>query len=1074
MKNSHIRLILPLLLLIPAVSVCTAFAAEPNGAVLPLPPKESSAPTRSGVVPVPVHIPQKHNTLLVAAPQFTAPKPPQAADVPAQPQQPLPPKILPNVPAAAPVITAPNIVLTHRLQTLTPAAFEQKMLDKLGSRFVAVRNKDNTGSLSIYQLPVQNDNSIELAIDRQNKTVTVTGSPSRSDAVVQIVRLLDTTDESEFMPLQKPNLVAVRHIAQVVNQETQRGTGTAAGAAPELSSGSVLGPVQIDVIDGLDTMVIKGSPKDVQVIQNLLRQLETMSLEHEPVIELVPLKNADSFRVGRLVQQLYAQVYLARRGNVTILPLIKPNTILMIGKDESIKAAKELLLKLDTAVPADANFQIFRLNHAAAATLATQITQSFTGRPGYGNGLETQISIVADYRTNALIVQGSPRDLVEVAAMIQQLDADGSNITNLYKTFPLKNAVATELATTLQNAFSDTGTTSGAASFGNAAASGTTNRGAMVTLGKVDKDGNVIRSSMLYDVKITADTRSNTVIVKAPQETMPLIAALITQLDQLPSAESQLKVFTLVNGDAYTLTTMLQNLFSSGTTSGGGFGGTTSTQSNQMAVVRPGIDENDSTLVGVRFYAEVRTNSIVACGTAGELVAVEALLLRLDAENTNNRQVMMLKLVNTPAEEIAPILQQYVENERQLEIQNSTTLLPQSPLEQYRKQINVVAEPIGNYLIVSTTPRYYNQVRKIVRELDERPMMAAIQVLIAEVRLTNSRDIGVELGLQDSLFFDRSLPGTTEGSLIPGFLFGDASQGLPQGNVRSGTVGTQGITGLGVNRSPASGIGGFTFSASSESVSVLVRALETQSRLRVLSTPNLVTMHNKRASVLVGQKVPFVSGVNTTNGTAQSQTEWNEVGTILDITPRIMPDGMIAMAVYVEKSSMGSEADGVPLYTSGTGANPTVIRQAKINKANAQTTVSAMDGQTVVFAGLITEQKETVTNSVPFLNKIPVVKHFFEYNSTHCERSELLIVMTPTIIRSREDMELLKQQETSRMQWCINDVVKLTGNTSMRLRSDEWQQNDIPLHKAEPVILDEHQLPSEHKVPVPTLAPVIQ
>jgi type II secretory pathway component GspD/PulD (secretin) len=251
---------------------------------------------------------------------------------------------------------------------------------------------------------------------------------------------------------------------------------------------------------------------------------------------------------------------------------------------------------------------------------------------------------------------------------------------------------------------------------------------------------------------------------------------------------------------------------------------------------------------------------------------------------------------------------------------------------------------------------------------------------------------------------------------------------------------------------------------------MLIRALETQDKIRVLSRPQLVTLHNLRAQIHVGQDVPFVSGTSATNGTTQSQTEWRQVGTILDITPRIMPDGMVSMAVLIERSSMGSEADGVPLYESG----GTLIKQPKVNSTNAQTTINAHDGQTVVFAGLISEQKETVNRSVPVLNKIPLVRHAFEYDSTVNQRSELLIILTPTIIRKREDLELLKQQETARMHWCINDVVKLTGNSNMRLRSDEWLPSEMNYRNAPPMILNESQLPPENKIPVPLLAPAVE
>ncbi|MDR0336678.1 MAG: hypothetical protein LBI18_06265, partial [Planctomycetaceae bacterium] len=677
-----------------------------------------------------------------------------------------------------------------------------------------------------------------------------------------------------------------------------------------------------------------------------------------------------------------------------------------------------------------------------------------------------------------LIVQANPRDIVEIANMILQLDSEGSEATNIVKTFPLKNAMASELATTLQNAIAGTGSgaTSAAGGFGGGlgAAGGSQNtrtRSPMLSIGTVDADGNLQRANILYDVRVVADTRSNMLIVTAPEKSMSLIEALIKQLDQLPSAESQIKVFTLVNGDAYTLTTVLTNLFAASAASGtgGGFGGGTQATS-QMATVRPGIEEGESTLVSVRFQTDPRTNSIIACGSAGDMTVVEALLIRLDEENMNNRKVMILKPLNSQASEIATIINNYAASERQLEIQNSSMYLPQSPQEQYRKEIICVADDITNSLIISTTPRYYDQVRTMVQELDERQLIVAIQVLIAEVQMSNGRDQGIEFGLQDSLLFDRSL--LSDGALAPGFLFGDPTQGLPLGAVRTGTVGTQGITSLGTGRSEG-GIGGFTFSASSESVSVLVRALETQGKLRVLSRPFLTTLHNTRATVKVGQDIPTVSGSETSSyaGNTNTTVDYREVGTILDIIPRITADGQIVMGIYVEKSSVGSITDGIPIMVSGGVA----LNAPKFNITNAQTTVSALDGQTIVFAGLITEQKETINRSIPGLNKIPVLKHFFEYNSVKCERSELLIVLTPTIIRSEADMQILRQQEASRMHWCINDVVKLTGDSKMKIRGDEWYPHEVPCIPAAAVILDESQLPSDDKVkqalPFPTFAP---
>ncbi|MDR0705375.1 MAG: hypothetical protein LBF88_10360 [Planctomycetaceae bacterium] len=1052
-----------------------------------------------------------------AIPTETVPSQPAipAETAPTLPVLPLPsptPHAVPATPTR--LIATEAITKNHRLQNVNSETFEQKLVEKLGKRFVPVRNVEASTNLSRFRLPVKDGTDVELSVDRQNGIITIIGSAPMVEGCLQIVRLLDSQENTEFIPIQQANRGTLRRTAQIINRETQKlaqnaptlqrnddqpsaafvppNTATPNAATsnnpaqnntatpnPVPTTAGIVGPVQIDIIDGMDEMVIIGQPRDVAAIRTILQQLETMSLEHEPIIELIPMQHADSYRISQMVQQLYLQVYAVRKGSITMLPLIKPNTILMVGKQESIDAAKELIAKLDTPVAPETEFQIFRLKNASSDALQTQIAQFYAGRVGVNQGLETQVNIVSDARTNALIVQANPRDMVEIANMIIQLDSDGSDATNIVKPFHLKNAMASELATTLQNAISGTTTATGGSygggygMFGGAmgGAQNSRTRSPMLSMETLDKDGNLQRANILYDVRVVADTRSNTLIVSAPEKSMSLIEALIKQLDQLPSAESQVKVFTLVNGDAYTLTTVLTQLFAqTSTTGGGGLGGGTQATS-QMATVRPGIEEGESTLVSVRFQTDPRTNSIIACGSAGDMTVVEALLIRLDEENMNNRKVMIIKPLNSQASEIATAINSYATSERQLEIQNSSMYLPQSPLEQYRKEIVCVADDVTNSLIISTTPRYYEQIRKMVQELDERPLMVAIQVLIAEVRLTNNRDRGIEIGLQDSLLFDRSLGDP----LSPGFLFADPAKGLPLGNVRSGTVGTQGITSLGTGRE-VQGIGGFTFSASSESVSVLVRALEEQGKLRVLSRPFLTTLHNTRATINVGQDIPTVAASGVSNnysnsGDINSTVEYKKVGTILDIIPRVTADGQIIMGVYIEKSSVGAITDGVPIMVSGGNA----LNAPKLNLTNAQTTVSAWDGQTVVFAGLITEQKETTNRSIPGLNKIPVLKHLFEYNSIKCERSELLIVLTPMIIRSERDMQIFRQQEASRMHWCINDVVKLTGNSKMKIRGDEWLPDEVPYIPAAPTILDESQLPSDEKVkqalPFPTFAP---
>ena len=229
----------------------------------------------------------------------------------------------------------------------------------------------------------------------------------------------------------------------------------------------------------------------------------------------------------------------------------------------------------------------------------------------------------------------------------------------------------------------------------------------------------------------------------------------------------------------------------------------------------------------------------------------------------------------------------------------------------------VVAEPVTNSLIVSATSRFYNEVLKLIEQLDQRPPMVMIDVLMAQITLTEDDEFGVQLGLQDSVLFNRSsaITSTTSGAgLAPGFAFNDQPLGNtinPNGN--PGLVGTQGLSDLGMGRTNSNlGFGGLVLSASSESVSVLLRALKQQGRVDILSRPTIMTLHNQPAYVQVGQVVPVVTTVSQTTAGTTSGTTSKNTGLVMQVIPRISPDGLVVMDIDVSTLQPGAHLAGNP------------------------------------------------------------------------------------------------------------------------------------------------------------------
>jgi type II secretion system protein D len=572
-------------------------------------------------------------------------------------------------------------------------------------------------------------------------------------------------------------------------------------------------------------------------------------------------------------------------------------------------------------------------------------------------------------------------------------------------------------------------------------------------------DGNqpgALKSAILSNARITADARANSLVVTAPVESMDLIADLIEQLDRAPDVEAEIKVFSMRNGDAVSLVQTLNALF--GTTEGGeqapgGFGG-------------------ENPLVQLQFSVDERTNSIIAVGSKSDLEVVYAILLQLDSGEVRERVTTVYRLKNASAEAVALALNNWLQSERQVE---QTAELAISPFEQIEREVIIVPELGSNSLIVSATPRYYKEISDLIDRLDERPPMVMIQVLIAEVTLNDTDEFGVELGLQDSLLFDRSLVDTnsflttttttqtqsqggatiatvTEQNVVnaqlnPGFNFNNApigNNGSSNVVANSGAVGAQGLSNFALGRvNDALGFGGFVFAASSSSVNVLLRALQEDRRLEVLSRPQIVALDGQPGYVLVGQRVPRIANTTINLGVQSNEVVYEDVGLILQVRPRVSPgpDGLVVMEIQAQKSQLGPLEDGIPISIAPGGD---VVRSPIIDTTEAVTTVSALSGQTIVLSGLLTKNSSSVHRRVPLISDIPLIGDFFRYDSVSERRTELLIILTPRVTYNEADVEMLKQVESSRMSWVLGDVIEMHGDANLRSRCDYWGEEDAP------------------------------
>ncbi len=1047
--------------------------------------------------------------------------PPPAAARGAQPQPqrqeasslPVPPPVkpIPTAPAsnAGPVPGAPLTVAPYRLANMTWREFEASLGQLLGGRIQteaarngeqvvvrlatpeglqAVIRVDRPANQILFERTTQAAAWRQLAVALDTAKVSAPGElqmvplrnadPNKVQTAVSLMRSGDLGEASDggSNALRKRTSWNGQMLAKVFQENGQPlqarpaadqppagdPANAEAGEAIGEDAAGLLGPVQIEFLEGLDVIIIRGRKRDVERVQKLIAEIEAISSETQPVVEVHRLKHINGESAVALVTELYEESLAARQGQVSIRALVEPNAVLLIGRKESIQSVIDLITKLDQPATDTDSFTIIRLKYIAAITAEQTIRNFFVNVPGSDEtprpGLGTKVKVIADYRTNSLIVQASPRDLGEIRRLVESIDAKESDTSTEIRVFRLKNALAIDLAEALLGAIrgeigSSTTTQpqvpgAGGGGGGNQTQSQVLRPASSLEFKTVDPEsGKLIRSGIMDDVQVTADPNINALLVRAPPESMELIAALIKELDQLPDMEALIKVFTVVNSDATNLAGMLQSLFGQQITAGqgnvNGIFGITQPQAVQSA--------GEGSLVPLTFAVDVRTNSIIASGSASDLSVVETLLLRLDEADIATRQLTVVRLKNAPALDVANSITTFLTSQRDLIQQQLLFNQAISPYEQIEREVIVVPEIVTNSLIVSATPLYYDEIMQVIKELDFRPPMVMVQVLIAEVALDDAFELGVELGLQDSLLFDRGLAGTAR---TPGFNFLDENQftttgnpGLPNSDTdfaRENLAG-QALSALGVGRAsslPGVGYGGLVLSAANESINILVRALEQEGRLQVLSRPQVMALNNQQAFVQVGADVSRITGTTITNGIVQNNIQDIETGLILRIQPLINDDGVIVMDIDAERSSVGSIQDGTVV---GTNAQGDPIVSPPINRTTAQTTISAKSGQTVVFAGLMTSDRAEVERKVPFIGDVPFLGNLFRYDSSLVKKTELLIIMTPHIIADDEDYETIKMMESQRMTWCLGDVASIHGEVGLMSNGCLFCAEDIPV-----------------------------
>ncbi len=313
---------------------------------------------------------------------------------------------------------------------------------------------------------------------------------------------------------------------------------------------------------------------------------------------------------------------------------------------------------------------------------------------------------------------------------------------------------------------------------------------------------------------------------------------------------------------------------------------------------------------------------------------------------------------------------------------------------------SVYADVGMNALIINAPPPVYRQLKAVIAKLDVRRPQVYVEALIAEVNATKAAQLGVQW---------QAAGGSAGGNnaLFGGSNFGSGGSNIInlQAAIASGNAGT--AIASGTLPSPGLNIGLLHKIAGVTTLGLLANFLQSDVGANILSEPNLMTLDNETAKIVVGQNVPFLTGsysqAGTTSGTVNPfQTyQRQDVGLTLKIRPQITAGGVIKMQVYQEVSSIASASNPGGIITK---------------KRSIDTTVLVDSGQTIVLGGLMQNEVDRNNSKVPGLGDIPVLGLLFGAKSHTAAKTDLMVFLRPVIVRTQGEGSAVSEQRYRKMQ----------------------------------------------------------
>ncbi|MFQ5697482.1 MAG: type II secretion system secretin GspD [Myxococcota bacterium] len=538
---------------------------------------------------------------------------------------------------------------------------------------------------------------------------------------------------------------------------------------------------------------------------------------------------------------------------------------------------------------------------------------------------------------------------------------------------------------------------------------------------KAEAITNTLRPLVSKDANMVAYAPTNTIILTDASTNVRRLLTIISQID-VASYQERIKVIPIQFADASALAAHLDQIFS---------GGAAPARRTPRVRGRAPAAARAATAISVfgeagrpRFITDERTNSIIVIASQATIRRVGELIELLDFQRKGSGRIHVVRLQNADAEEMAQTLASLTGGGAgggaagAAGGQAGAPALQTGLVAQLQGGIRLTADAPTNSLIVQATAEGFRALRDVIEALDTKRPQVMVEALIMEVNLDNKADLGAGVlfqGLINGREDSRVVFGSDTGSTAIGG-GGPASNPSAEG-LFTGSPGqfTSAVLGRSVTFLDPTGT-----AVTLPIIQAAITASASNDNTNIISAPTILTADNEEAQIVIGQNIPIItsqvqSAAGTTGAVGSLATSQNverqDVGVTLRVTPQISEGDTVRLNIFQEISGViGTPSSIGPTLTTRT----------------VEDTVYVEDGEAVIIGGILKEDENETISKVPFLGDIPILGWLFKKTSTSTVKTNLIVIITPHIVRAPGDLEQLTVENREKFRGASEETLGRT------------------------------------------------